>query len=94
MIARRAQTSESFAHVANLMVRGVLESEPAQVTPAKLKQALRQTLDALERDIIDDDPSLYRALPDCIEAAGSADSALLKGRMALCHHALRRFWSI
>jgi hypothetical protein len=27
MVAPRAQTSESFTHVANLMLRGVLESK-------------------------------------------------------------------
>jgi hypothetical protein len=33
--------------------------------------------DALRRDVINDDPALYRALPERIEAARAADSALL-----------------
>jgi hypothetical protein len=94
MVAPRAQTSESFTHVANLMLRGVLESKPEQVKPAKMRQALGRTLDALRRDVINDDPALYRALPERIEAAHAADGALSSGRPALCHRALRRFWSI
>ena len=80
------------------MLRGVLESTPEQVKPAKMRQALRRTLDALRRDVIDDDPALYRALPERIGAARTADRAwgraLSSGRPALCHRALRRFWSI
>ena len=94
MVALRAQTSERFTHVANLMLRGVLESKPEQVKPAKMRQALRRTLDALRRDVINDDPALYRALPERIGAARAADRAMSSGRPALCHRALRRFWSI
>jgi hypothetical protein len=94
MVALRAQTSKRFTHVANLVLRGVLDSKPEQVKPAKMRQALGRTIDALRRDVINDDPALYRALPERIEAAREADSALLSGRPALCHRALRRFWSI
>ena len=94
MIARRAQTSERFTHVANRMLRGVLKSKPRQIIMAEMKQALGLTLVALARDVINDDPALYRALPERIEAARAADSALSSGRPALCHRALRRFWSI
>jgi hypothetical protein len=76
------------------VLRGVLESKPEQVKPAKMRQALRRTLNALRRDVINDDPALYRALLKRIEAACAADSALLSGRPALCHRALRRFWSL
>jgi hypothetical protein len=76
------------------VIRGVLESKPEQVKPAKMRQALGRTLDALRRDVINDDPALYRALPERIEAARAADRALLSGRTAGCHRALRRFWSI
>jgi hypothetical protein len=94
MTVPRAQTSKRFTHVANLVLRGVLESKPEQVTPAKMRQALGRTLDALRRDVINDDPALYRALPERIEAARAAESALLGGRAVLCHRALRRFWNI
>ena len=73
---------------------GVLESKPEQVKPAKMRQALGRTIDALRRDVTNDDPALYRALPERIEAARAADRALLSGRPAVCHRALRRFWSI
>jgi hypothetical protein len=76
------------------VLRGVLESKPDQVKPAKMRQALGRTLDALRRDVTNDDPVLYRALPERIEAARAAESASLSGRPALCHRALRRFWSI
>jgi hypothetical protein len=94
MIVRRAQTAKRFTHVANLVLRSVLESKPEEVKAAKMRQALGRTLDALRRDVINDDPALYRALPERIEAARAADSALSSGRPALCHRALRRFWSI
>jgi len=76
------------------MLRGVLKSKPRQIIMAEMKQALGLTLVALARDVINDDPALYRALPERIEAARAADSALSSGRPALCHRALRRFWSI
>jgi hypothetical protein len=60
MIGRRARTSKRFTHVANLVLRGVLESKPEQVKPAKMRQALGRTLDALRRDVINDDPALSR----------------------------------
>src|SRR5208283_4065781 len=47
MAARSAQTSEKFTHVANRMLRGVLESKPRQVMLAEMKQALGWTLVAL-----------------------------------------------
>jgi hypothetical protein len=59
-----------------------------------MRQALRRTLDALRRDLIGDDPALYRALPERMEAARRAEQALLNGRPALCRRVLRRFWSI
>ena len=37
---------ESFAHVANRMLRGVLQSPPNQVKPAQMQQALRRTIGA------------------------------------------------
>jgi hypothetical protein len=94
MIGRRARTSERFTHVADLVLRGVLESKPVQVKSAKMRQALGRTLDALRRDVTNDDPALYRALPERIETAHAADRALLSDRPALCHRALRRFRSI
>jgi hypothetical protein len=93
MVALRAQTSKRFTHVANLVLRGVLDSKPEQVKPATMRQALGRTIDALRRDVINDDPALYRALPERIEAAREADRALSSGRPALCHRALRRFWA-
>jgi hypothetical protein len=59
-----------------------------------MRQALGRTLDALRRDVIIDDPALYRALPERIEAARAAHRALSNGRPAHCHRALRQFWSI
>jgi hypothetical protein len=94
MAARRTRTSESFTHVANLMLRGVLVAKPGDVQPAEMRQALRRTLNALRKDVTGGDPALYRALPERIEAAARADRALLNGRVALCHRALRQFWSI
>jgi hypothetical protein len=94
MAARRTRTSERFTHVANLMLRGVLVSKPEHVKLAEMRQALRRTLNALRQDLIQDDPALYRVLPERMEAACRADRALLNGRPALCHRALRRFWSI
>jgi hypothetical protein len=94
MAAQSAQTSESFTHVANLMLRRVLESHPRQVSPAEMKQALGWTLVALARDVIDNDPTVAQALPERVEAARAADRALSSGHPALCHRALRRFWSI
>jgi hypothetical protein len=93
MAARSVQTSESFTHVANLMLRGVLEARPRQVKLAEIRQALGWTLDALGRDVINDDLA-HGALHERVEAAREADTALSNGRPALCHHALRRFWSI
>jgi hypothetical protein len=93
-MGRRAQTSERFTHVANLMLRGVLVSKPEHVKPAEMRQAVSRTLDALRRDVINDDPALYRALPERIGAACAADRAMSSGRPALCHRALCRFWSI
>ena len=94
MAARRTRTSEKFTHVANLMLRGVLVSKPEHVKPAAMREALRHTLNALRKDVTGGDPALYRALPERIEAAARADRALLNGRIALCHRALRQFWSI
>lgn len=89
-----SQTPERFAHVANLMLRGVLKSPPDQVKPAKMRQALRRTLTALLQDEITDDPALYRALPARRAAAQTAYQALASNRPTRCHRALRRFWSI
>ena len=94
MAAQSAQTSESFTHVANLMLRGVLESKPRQIKRAELRQALGWTLEALGRDVIADDPVPGSALLGRIAAAREADAALFNRRIAQCHHALRRFWSI
>jgi DNA-binding transcriptional LysR family regulator len=88
MIIRRSQTSESFAHVANRVLRGMLESRSGEVEPAQMRQALKRTLAALRRDVITDDPALYRALPARIEAGRAADHALSSGRPARCHRAM------
>jgi hypothetical protein len=76
MAARRTRTSEKFTHVANLMLRGVLVSKPEHVKLAEMRLALRRTLNALRKDLVSNDPALYRALPERIEAARAADSAL------------------
>jgi hypothetical protein len=94
MAARRTRTSERFTHVADLMLRRVLVAKPEHIQPAEMRQALRRTLNALRKDVAGGDPALYRALPERIEAAARADRALLNGRVALCHRALRQFWSI
>jgi hypothetical protein len=93
-VARRPRTSESFAYVANRVLRDVLESRSGEVEPAQMRQALNRTLAALQRDVITDDPALYRALPARIEAGRAADHALSSGRPARCHPAMRRFWGI
>jgi hypothetical protein len=90
----RSQTQDSFAHVTNVMLRGVLESSPNQVKPAQMKQALRRTLTALIRDEAEEDPALYRALPARAEAARTAFEAFTNNRPTSCHRALRVFWSI
>ena len=94
MATLEPQPRESFAHVANCMLRGVLQAPPNQVKPAQMKQALRRTIAALQRDVISDDPALYRALPERLRAARVADKALSRQRPTLCHRALRQFWSI
>jgi hypothetical protein len=94
MADQSAPTSESFTHVANLMLRGVLEAKPRQIKRTELRQALDWTLDALGRDVIADDPIPGSALIGRIAAAREADAALLNRRIAQCHRALRRFWSI
>lgn len=94
MAARRTRTSERFTHVANLTLRSVLVSKPEHVTPGEMRQALRRTLNALRKDLTGNDPALYRALPERMEAARRAEQALLNGRIVLCRRALRRFWSI
>jgi hypothetical protein len=66
MIGRRARTSKKFTHVANLVLRGVLESKPEQVKPAKMRQVVGRTLDALRRDVTNDDPALYHACPNVL----------------------------
>ena len=38
-----SQTPERFAHVADLVLRGVLELPPGQVKQAQMWQALRRT---------------------------------------------------
>jgi len=58
-----------------------------------MRQALSWTLDALGRDAIDDDVPAC-ALDQRIEAAFEAEQAMARERPALCHRALRRFWSI
>jgi hypothetical protein len=73
MIKRRSQTSERFAHVANRVLRGVPGSRSGEVDPAQMRQALKRTLAALQRDVITDDSALYRALPARIEAGRAAD---------------------
>ena len=89
-----SQTPERFAHVANLMLRRILESPPDQVKQAQMQQALRRTPSALLRDEITDDPALFRALPARRTAAQTAYRALASNRPTRCHRALRRFWSI
>jgi hypothetical protein len=41
-----------------------------------MRRALNRTLAALLRDVITDDPALYRVLPVRIEAGRAADQAL------------------
>jgi hypothetical protein len=94
MAARRTRTPERFTHVANLMLRGVLVAKPEHVKPSEMRQALRRTLNALRQGLTRNDPALYRALPERVEAAAKADRVLLNGRIAHCHRALRQFWSI
>ena len=60
-----SQTPERFAHVANLMLRGVLESPPDQVKPARMRQALKRTLGALLRD---ETPTIRRFIALCPHA--------------------------
>jgi hypothetical protein len=94
-IIRAHDTSpgSSFAHISNLILRRVLQAEPRQVPAADMREALSWTLDALGRDAINDDVPA-RALDQRIEAAFEAEQAMAQERAALCHRALRRFWSI
>ena len=83
----------SFAHVSNLMLRRVLQAEPRHVPASDMRQAFSWTLDALGRDVINDDVPAD-ALVQRIAAAREAGQAMARKRHALCHRALRRFWSI
>lgn len=60
MAARLTRTSESFTHVANLVLRGVLVAKPEHVKPAEMRQALRRTLNALRKDVTGGDPLFSR----------------------------------
>jgi hypothetical protein len=89
----RKKDAECFGHVANVMLRSVLQADPRHVRPAAMRQAVSWTLDALGRDVINDAvPAL--ALSERIEAARKADRSAARHRPDLCHRALRRFWSI
>jgi hypothetical protein len=80
MIMHRSPTSQSFALVANRVLRGVLESRSGEVEPAQMRQALKRTLAALLRDEITNDPALYRALSARAAAAQRAYQALASNR--------------
>jgi hypothetical protein len=58
MVARSPQNSESFARVTDLMLRRVLASGPRQVKAAEMRKAVACTLNAVTRDLLDDDPAL------------------------------------
>jgi hypothetical protein len=96
MAAQSAQTSESLkaSHTSPTSCFVACRRPKRGKSPAEMKQALGWTLDALGRDVINDDPAICRALPERIGAARKADRALLRRRPAICHRALRRFWSI
>ena len=53
----------------NDLLRGVLKLRSGEVEPAQMRQALKRTLAALQRDVITDDPALYRALPRALRLA-------------------------
>lgn len=87
------ETSESFAHVANAVLRQVLRSDPQHVLLASLQQALGWTLDALGRDVISDEIP-ETTLAERIEAAREADKALAQGQRVHGHRAPCRFWKL
>ena len=84
----------SFAHVVNQTLRRVLEAAPESVEAPAMRSAVRLTQRALRNDMRRDDPELFRALPDRIEATEQAVEALRQRQFRQCHRALRQVWSI
>src|SRR5438067_194393 len=82
-----------FPHVTDVMLRDVLQANPRHVKPPVMRQALEWTLDALGRDVINEEVP-PTALEERIHAARTAKKALTRGQRTQCHGALRRFWSI
>jgi hypothetical protein len=61
------KAAENFKHVANALLRGVLQPGLRHVRPSDMRQPLFWTLDALGRDVIDD--ALPLTGPCCIDPA-------------------------
>jgi hypothetical protein len=87
------ENPSDFSHVTNKLLQRVLQSDPKHVKPGEMRQALGWTLDALGRDVIDDQipPA---ALEQRVQEARAANTAITKGQRGVCHRALRKFWSV
>ncbi len=80
-----------FSHVANLLLRRVLETRPEELRMPDIEQAVSWTLDALGRDAIRED--LTAALFEAKRAAAKQATVLMRrNRKTQAHRALQRFW--
>lgn len=78
----------AFAHVADLTLRKILESEP---DPCTIRQAFRLSAEALGHDIIDDCVPAS-ALDFRIEMGREARDAIADRDWPKAHSALRNLW--
>jgi hypothetical protein len=87
------ENQNDFSHVTNKMLQRVLQSDPKHLKPGEMRQALGWTLDALGRDVVDEQipPA---ALEQRIREARAANAAITKGQRVVCYRALRKFWSV
>jgi hypothetical protein len=90
--AGRSQSMPTdFSHVANLLLRRVLETRPEQLRVPDIEQAVSWTLDALGRDAIRED--LAAIVFEARRAAAKQATVLMRRhRKTQAHRALQRFW--
>jgi hypothetical protein len=82
----------AFGHVANIMLRRVLEQEPRHIRRTDMQQAVRWTVEALGRDAIN--PEVPEdAFDTRRDAAREADKAITKHQHSRAHAALRKYWN-
>jgi hypothetical protein len=79
-----------FSHIANLLLRRVLETRPEELRLPDIEQAVSWTLDALGRDAIRED--LTTVFEARRVAAKQATVLMRRHRKTQAHRALQRFW--